>query len=111
MFKLPYFYYYLAAWLLLICLQRVVGSDRADVGTIMKGTFTQTVFVLCTISLIVFLILGFWYMPEWWYPLAFFGMSLVVAVVPLPDKIGAILALVGAPVLCVLAYLSLFGVL
>ena len=106
MFKLPYLYYYAAAWLLLTCLQRV-QSRSGD----MKRIYPSIVFGVCTISLVVFLILGFWFMPRWWYPIAFVGVSVVAALIPIPDRIGAIISLVAAPVLCVLSYLSMFNVI
>ena len=111
MFKVPYFYYFIVAWFLITCLQRVVGRGRVDVGAIMQKSFPKVILAICTIALVVFLILGFWFMPKWWYPLAFIGCSIVAAFIPLPDKVGALIALVAAPVLTVLAYLSLFGVI
>lgn len=106
MFKLPYFYYYIVAWLLIVSLQRMQTRQGK-----MKGAFPSAVLASCTVALVVFLILGFWFMPHWWYPLAFFGMSAVTGFVPIPDKIGSWLAVFLAPPLCVLSYLSLFGVI
>lgn len=111
MFKLPYLYYYCFAWLLIVCLQRVAGRGRSDVGRVMNTPFAQIVLAICTTALISFFVLGFWFMPKWWYPLAFAGCSLIVSSFPIPDKVGAALALVAAPILIVLAYLSMFNVI
>ena len=100
MFRLAYFYYYMVAWLLLVCLTRVQKRKGE-----MKGVWPSIVAVLCTMSLVVFLVLGFWFMPKWWYPLVFFGLSILTGFVPIPDKAGAWLAVFAAPVLCVMAYL------
>ena len=96
----------MAAWILLACLTRVQTRKG-----MMKGTFPTAVAALCTASLVVFLVLGFWFMPRWWYPLAFFGISIPTGFIPIPDKAGSVLAVIMAPPLCVMAYLSMFGVL
>ena len=64
MFKLPYLYYYCFAWLLVVCLQRVVGRGRVDIGNAMKGAFPKIVLAVCATALIVFFVLGFWFMPK-----------------------------------------------
>lgn len=71
----------------------------------------QFFFPLYLISEIVFLVLGFWFMPKWWCPLAIWGLSILVAFIPIPDRIGALIGIVASPVFIVLAYLSLFGLI
>lgn len=106
MFKLPYFYYYIVAWLFIVCLQRMQTRQGK-----LKGLYPSIVLPLCTVALVVFLILGFWFMPKWWYPLVMFGISAFTGFIPIPDKFGSWLAVIFALPLCVMAYLSLFGVI
>jgi hypothetical protein len=106
MFSQPYLYYYLAAILLTFGLQRTqqkYGMYNGFYPTIVQG--------VCTIALLVFIVLGFFFMPHWWYPLVFLAMAVAVSMIPIPSRILAPIAIVAAPVLCGLAYFSLFGVL
>lgn len=60
---------------------------------------------------IVFLILGFFFMPHWWYPLAIWGLAALVNAIPLFDIIWSIIGWVAIPVCGVLMYLDMFGVI
>ena len=106
MFKEPYLYYYLIASLLSFLQLRV---SRRDVNL---PEITRIIFIwvggTCKLSCYVFLVLGFWFMPEWWYPLAFMGLNLAAAALPIPDKLGAFAGVILAPVFSILAYISLF---
>ena len=67
----------------------------------------------------VFLILGFWCMSHWWYPLIFIAVSFCIAGIIscisaiFEDSMNvlAMLGLVLSPIFFILAYLGMFGVL
>ncbi len=132
MFSLPYLYYYLVAsffsFMLCRSAMRSNGNDAKNgspIDFILSSYQSPTErFVdkncgilkflgsVCTLASAVFLILGFWYMPEWWYPLLFLGISvLVTTFLPMSDNMGGVLGLILAPITCVLMFLSLFGVI
>ena len=106
MFTQPYLYYYLAASFLTFCLQR----SQQKYG-MYNGTYPTVVQGVCTIALFVFIVLGFFFMPHWWYPLVFLAMAVAVGMIPIPSKLLAPIAIVAAPILCGLAYFSLFGII
>lgn len=112
MFTEPYLYYYLVATFFAFLQQRVLRAN-SELEILSPATATIMVITcgLGLISCLVFLILGFWFMPEWWYPLAFFGLKLATAWLPIPDGLGAKLGIVLVPVFSVLMYLDLFGVI
>ena len=77
-----------------------------------NSEFLKFVGSICALASIVFIIIGFWYMPEWWYPLVFLGISVFATTfIPMSDNMGCILGVIFAPVACVLMYLSLFGII
>ncbi len=106
MFSQPYLYYYLAASFLTFCLQRTQQKHG-----MYNGTYPTVVQGACTIALLVFIVLGFFFMPNWWWPLVFLALAVAVGMIPIPSRILAPVAVVAAPALCVLAYLSMFGLI
>ena len=131
MFSLPYLYYYLAASFFSFMLRRsatrsegsgqksgsaldyLVSTYRSQESFVYRNSeFLKFLGSVCAIASLFFLILGFWYMPEWWYPLVFFGISILATTfIPMSDNAGGILGMILAPIACVLMYLSLFGVI
>ena len=106
MFTQPYLYYYLTASFLTFCLQRTqqkYGMYNGPLPTMVQG--------VCTIALFVFIILGFWFMPHWWWPLVFLALTVATSNIPIPSRVLAPVAIGAAPVLCGLAYFSLFGLI
>ena len=132
MFSLPYLYYYLVASFFSFMLQRsamrsngsasqsssaldyLVSSYQSPSERFVSRNrgFLKFVGSICALASIVFIIIGFWYMPEWWYPLVFLGISILASTfIPMSDNMGCILGVIFAPVACVLMYLSLFGII
>lgn len=109
MFTLPYLYYYLLASFFTFMLERAYrnGTLRGE----LTPYYLPALFSVCHIAEIVFLILGFWFMPHWWYPLVFLALSFLTNFIPIPDKTAAIIGHVLAPLFVVLMYLNLFGIL
>lgn len=60
---------------------------------------------------VIFLILGFFFMPHWWYPLVLFGLGTLVNAIPILDIIWVIIGWVAMPVCAVLMYLDMFGII
>ena len=132
MFSLPYLYYYLIASFFSFMLRRSAMNSNSSV--VKNGSSVDFIlssyqspserFVcnnsgllkflgsVCALASIIFLILGFWYMPEWWYPLVFIGLSLLATTfIPISDNTAGVFGAILAPIACVLMYLSLFGVI
>ena len=108
MFHEPHFYYYLIVSFCTFLQLRMLKSPTLPPAGFYLFTWIGG---LGTLAKIVFLILGFWFMPAWWHPLAMFGLGLATSVIPIPDKVGAILGVVAVPLFSVLMYLDLFGVI
>lgn len=72
---------------------------------------TNTYVILGTISSILFIVLGFFYMPAWWYPLALIGFSILLNITPFLDLLGSILGWVLIPICGILMYLDMFGLI
>lgn len=107
MLSLSYFWTYIFASLFSFILLRVYkgfnGSSQAlKTYLCLMGALTQ-------VALLVFLIIGFWYMPEWWYPLVFFGCAFILKMIPIPDYILMLIGIIAAPVLTVLSYILLLA--
>lgn len=113
MFLQPYLYYYLVATFFVFLQQRALKAyetfDFYATPTL-KALIVLTS-IIGSISCLVFLILGFWFMPKWWYPLAFIGLKLATAWLPIPDELGAKLGVALVPAFSVLMYLDLFGII
>lgn len=60
---------------------------------------------------IIFLILGFFFMPHWWYPLALYGIVMLVNAIPILDVLWSVVGWVAIPVCGVVMYLNLFEVI
>ena len=108
MFTLPYFYFFLATVFFTFTMQRAIQHGQLSEKL---SAICSIVYPACTLAYVVFLILGFWYMPHWWYPLAFYVISFLTSFIPIPDKIAATLGVVIAPICTVLMYLSLFQII
>jgi len=128
MFSLPYLYYYTVASFFSFMLRRsamrsenntsggvdsIIASYNHSGGFVENNSgFLKFLGSICALACVVFLVLGFWYMPEWWYPLVFIGISLLVTTfLPMSDNTGGVLGMILSPIACVLMYLSLFGVI
>lgn len=109
MFTEGFTWYYIFCSFFSFLMNRVIGRG------IQMGMYAQLVMqpiaILCDAACLVFLILGFWFMPAWWYPLALFGLSWLASLLPIPDIIGALIGIIAAPIFGVLMYLDLFGVI
>lgn len=109
MFTEGYFWYCIAAYFFAFIMDRVASRDVMlpdSAAGIMK-----IVSLASTVARYIFLILGFWAMPHWWYPLAIWGCSFLVALIPIGDKIAAYIGIIAAPVFTVLMYLDLYNVI
>lgn len=111
MFKLLYFWLFVAAFFLNVCLRRTVVLYRHDAKSIFSKLYSQLLLLLGTVALIVFVVLGFWFMPHWWYAPLFLLFGIISTFIPISDEVGAYLALVIEPMFIVLMYLSLFNVI
>lgn len=107
-FSEPYLYYFLIVSFCAHMQLRMLKSPTLPPGGFYLFTWIGG---LGTLARIVFLILGFWFMPDWWHPITLFLMGLATSIIPIPDKIGAILGVVAVPLFSVLMYLDLFGVI
>ena len=108
MFSEPYLYYFLIVSFLAHLQLRMLKSPVLPPAGLYLFTWIGG---LGTLARIVFLILGFWFMPAWWYPLAMFGLGLATSIIPIPDRVGALLGVVAVPIFSVLMYLDLFAVI
>ena len=110
MFTSMYFWSYLFAHFFAFIMARQIKR----MGVVMNP---HLVFIMESVSnagmfaCTVFLIIGFWKMPHWWCPLVALGCSSLSALIPIPDRYAAIAGIILCPVLCVLMYLNLFGVI
>ena len=104
MFEQSYFWYYIGTFFFTFMMQRC--SMRGTGGSLTLPIY-NILWTLCAIAILVFLIIGFWKMPHWSWPLKFFGLSILTAFIPIPDRIGALIGVV-APVFCVLMFVNLF---
>ncbi|MDE6493103.1 MAG: hypothetical protein K2O66_03725 [Bacteroidales bacterium] len=101
MFEQPYFWYYIGACFFTFMLQRNYIRNNE------KPSFVINLIAFaCYIAILAFLINGFWHMNYWYQPLYMIGLSLLVALIPIPDNIGAITGLVAAPIFCILMFLD-----
>ena len=105
MFEQSYFWYYIGAFFFTFMMQR--SYTRGTGGTATYPLY-GLLYPICGIALIVFLVIGFWKMPHWSWPLKFLGLSILTAFIPVPDRIGALIGMVAAPVFCVLMFVNLF---
>jgi hypothetical protein len=108
MFSEPYLYYFLIVSFMAHLQLRMLKSPVLPPAGLYLFTWISG---LGTLARIVFLILGFWFMPAWWYPLAMFGLGLATSIIPIPDRVGALLGVVAVPLFSVLMYLDLFAVI
>lgn len=108
MFSEPYLYYFLIVSFLAHLQLRMLKSPVLPPAGLYLFTWIGG---LGTLARIVFLILGFWFMADWWHPITLFLMGLATSIIPIPDKIGAILGAVAVPLFSVLMYLDLFGMI
>jgi hypothetical protein len=108
MFKEPYLYFYLIASFFSFLQLRV--SQRDTTLPYITMNILQIIGSLGSLATTVFLAIGFWFMPQWWYPIAFLGLSLLTStIIPIPDKIGAIIGIILTPTFSVLMFLYLFA--
>ena len=109
MFESAYLYYYLLAAFFAFIMLR--ASIRLNLSYCVYALYTW-IGGVCSLACFAFLVLGFWFMPHWWYPLAIGGLSMIVsAFMPIPTSIGASIGIVAGPLFCVLMYLDLFNVI
>lgn len=110
MFVSLYFWSYIFAHFLAFIMarfaQRRGNMMNPTLLTVMQGISNTGMFA-CT----VFLIIGFWKMPHWWCPLVAFGCAFLSAFIPIPDRYAALAGIILCPALCILMYLSLFGII
>lgn len=109
MFSCLYFWFYIIVQFCVFCQQRCVNRMPT------LPPITQFLFhllsILGSISYYAFLILGFWYMPHWWYPLVMIGCGMISSLIPIPDLIAAFVGIIAIPVCSVLMYLDLFCII
>ena len=108
MFTLPYFYYFLIVVFFTFTMYRAISRGQL---TPLVASICNIIFPLCSLAYVVFLVLGFWFMPKWWYPFAFYGLSFLSSFIPIPDNIASIIGIIAAPIFTVLMYLSLFQII
>lgn len=115
MLHLNYFWYFLISQFFCEPLRQYAKSDLVGSNPTFKS-LTMIVAPLVMTANIVFLILGFWFMPHWYYPLIFFAIDLLTIglhVLFQNQNVKLIILLIGiiaAPLFSVFAYLGLFGV-
>lgn len=117
MFTEPYLYYYLIASFFIFLQQRMIKINNDNYQEIIAPSSAATITFTCALGVVaklVFLVLGFWFMPAWWYPLAFFGLSIAVTALlsfMVNEKIAAAIGVIAVPVFSMLMYLDLFGII
>lgn len=108
MFALPYVWYFMFANFFSFIMLRFSKRNEA----VMSPALSMIIMIignLLTIAGFVFLIIGFWKMPHWWYPLVLLGLGMATSIIPIPDKIAAIIGIVAGPILTILMYINLFS--
>lgn len=109
MFSHAYLYYYLLATFFAFVMLRASKSFNGS-SAVLPVLYTM-IGGACNLACFVFLVLGFWFMPHWWYPIVFVLLGIATALIPIPDAIASLIGIVVAPVFSVLMYLSMFGIL
>ena len=118
MFSLNYFWFFVVAQLFFEPLRVYAKGPLVGSNPLFKQ-LSMIVAGLLSAANIVFLILGFWFMPHWYYPLIFGGVSLIIvslcawisAYTHYTMLIMAMLGLILSPIFFVLAYLGMFDVI
>lgn len=111
MFDLHYFWFFIVASFLTSAVTHYAASDVEGANFL----FRMAAYIsgpTCCVALMVFLILGFWKMPNWWMPLVMLIFGALVAW--LPRDASPLVILLGipfAPILTILAYLGLFRII
>lgn len=102
-------------WILLFIVYKIIGATcpfTSKIGSLLN--------FLAMIAAYVFMILVFFFAPFWWYGLILIGISLILLfVIPRidPSECGALMHLYSglfshlSPILVILMYLSLFGII
>lgn len=117
MFSEPYLYYYLVASFFTFMQQRMLKINNDNYGEIIAPSSAATITFTCAlggVAKFVFFVLGFWFMPAWWYPLAFFGLSIATTALisfMFNEKIASAIGVVAVPVFSILMYLDLFEII
>lgn len=106
MFSQIYFWTFIFASLFSFILRRVYVRFNGSSAAVKE--ITGLIGNVTYYANIIFLILGFWFMPKWWYPIALYLFSFLTTIIPIPDRILAIIGLVAAPILTILSYYFLF---
>ena len=110
MFSYHYFWFFIIVQFCVFCQQRCVNR-MPTLPPIIQSLF-YLLSILGSISYYVFLILGFWYMPHWWYPLAMICCGTIISsLIPVPDFIAAFVGIIAIPVCSILMYLDLFYII
>ena len=115
MLSLNYFWFIIIASFFGEFIRQYAGSNKCGTNPLFKS-LTLIVSPLCMLANFVFYVLGFWFMPHWWYPLIFMGINWLLLFVQamLSEEISIVLTILGlavAPTFTVLSYLGLFGVI
>lgn len=116
MFSLNYFWFFLLSQFFCEPLRRFASSNEIGANPAFRYIAAIVAPLVMTAN-VVFLILGFWFMPHWYYPLIFIAIDLLLISVhalmshDVAKFIIMLLGVVAAPLFCVLAYLGLFSVI
>lgn len=102
-------------WIWLFIAYKIIGSTcpfTSKIGSVLN--------FLSMIASYIFMILVFFFAPHWWYGLILIGISLIILfIIPRidPNECGSKMRIYSgifshlSPVLVILMYLSLFGIL
>ena len=116
MFHLNYFWFFIISQFFCEPLRQYSRSDMVGSNPTFKY-LTMIVAPLVMTANFVFLILGFWFMPHWYYPLIFFALDMCLIGIhallnnQVVQLIIMFIGLIAAPLFSVLSYLGLFGVI
>ena len=106
-FSIPYFWTYIFGSLFSFSLLR--GAKNFNGSNQFFLFYLNLMGMITSVALYVFLIIGFWKMPAWWYPIVLFIMGIITKWIPIPDFILMIIGLIAAPALTILTYIYLFS--
>lgn len=107
---------YTCVWLLLVTtIFEPFLNESIKGGTIGNKVWAQLLYMVCTIAFFALVILCFFYMEKWWYPLVSMAIgasiSGVTKAIPFINPLMYFSCWIVTPVLITLTYLSLFGVI
>ncbi len=106
MFSLNYFWYFMAACFTV--------SPVITISFRRELKFFSILGLLTLLSMLVFLIIGFWKMPSWWMPLAMLALGYTATgagAALLRSNLSLFVCSFASVILVIISYMMMFGVI